>query len=237
MKWIIYLRVSTDEQSKSGLGIEAQRSACMKYINQHASNLDETVEFVDEGLSGTLDVEERQGLFQAINELKKGDVFVVQKRDRLGRDSMINATLERMILKKKCRLVSASGDTQEGTDPTSKLMRQIIDNFSEYEVGMIRQRTKHALQVKSQRGERTGTIPYGFQLSCDGVHLELCESEQICLRMIYSLRDEGFSLSEIAESMNEVGHSNRLGSPWRKSAVQRLVESRDRKSSLERILV
>ena len=61
MKYVIYLRVSTDQQ---GLGIEAQRDMCQKYISK--SHEGSYVEFVDDGFSGALELDKRPGLLSAI---------------------------------------------------------------------------------------------------------------------------------------------------------------------------
>lgn len=57
MKYVIYLRVSTDQQTESGLGLEAQRQICQKYVIENGNH--ESIEFVDEGLSGALSIEKR----------------------------------------------------------------------------------------------------------------------------------------------------------------------------------
>src|SRR5579863_4277630 len=81
---IIYRRVSTDEQAKSGLGVDAQLAICQ----QGAARLGLRVTSVctDEGLSGSLAPQERPGLLDAIGKLRRGDVLLVSKRDRLARD-------------------------------------------------------------------------------------------------------------------------------------------------------
>ena len=50
-------------------------------------------------------------------------------------------------------------------------MRGIVDVFAAYERGVIKSRTRAALAVKRTRGERIGGIPYGYELTADGVHL------------------------------------------------------------------
>ena len=76
MATIAYLRVSTDEQASSGLGLEAQLAAIRAAATPDAV-------FTDDGYSGSNI--ERPALHAALSALKKGDVFMVAKRDRLGR--------------------------------------------------------------------------------------------------------------------------------------------------------
>lgn len=56
MKYIIYLRVSTDQQVQSGLGLEAQRDTCLRYIKDAGAKV---LEYADEGFSGALEMEKR----------------------------------------------------------------------------------------------------------------------------------------------------------------------------------
>jgi len=74
-----YLRVSTDAQADSGLGLEAQRSAITAAAARLGLDLGDV--FTDAGLSGALELEDRPGLFAAVNALKRGDTLLVAKRD------------------------------------------------------------------------------------------------------------------------------------------------------------
>ena len=79
---IIYTRVSTQDQAESGLGLEAQETECRKYAARfewEVVNL-----FTDSGISGAADLDKRPELLNALAELKRGDVFLVYKLDRLS---------------------------------------------------------------------------------------------------------------------------------------------------------
>src|SRR5690606_27053025 len=100
-RYLIYLRVSTDKQESSGLGIEAQRYACTEYIARAGGELH--AEYVDI-VSGTdrkrRELDQRPQLVEALAALKRDDVLIVAKRDRLGRDPYINCMIERMVEKR-----------------------------------------------------------------------------------------------------------------------------------------
>ena len=106
-----YLRVSTDQQSESGLGLDAQRRAIEQAA--HRQGLLVAGVYEDAGLSGSKDIEDRPGLLEAVSALKRGDVLCIAKRDRLGRDVVAVALIERLISRKGGRVLSAAG---EGTD-------------------------------------------------------------------------------------------------------------------------
>lgn len=218
MKYIIYLRVSTDQQVTSGLGLEAQRQICLKLV----PNGSQVLEYADEGFSGALEMEKRPALLAALGILSKDDVLLVAKRDRIGRDPIVNAMIERAVERKKARLISASGDVKDGNDPSAILMRRMVDAFAEYERLIIGARTKVALNVLKMDGKRTGHIPYGYSLCIDNIHLETNSDEQYNLKLMNQLRDEGLSLRQISEEMNFYNRWNRNG-PWNHVSIKRVM--------------
>ncbi len=103
-----YLRCSTDRQADSGLGIEAQRAS----ITATAARLGLPLAavFTDAGASGSLAIDDRPVLLDAVSVLKRGDVLLVAKRDRIGRDVVEVAMVERLVTKRGARIVSAAGE-------------------------------------------------------------------------------------------------------------------------------
>jgi DNA invertase Pin-like site-specific DNA recombinase len=92
---IAYLRVSTDRQADSGLGLEAQHASIAACAARLGVRLAEV--FSDAGTSGSLTIEDRPVLLDAVASLKRGDVLIVAKRDRLGRDVIAVAMIERLV--------------------------------------------------------------------------------------------------------------------------------------------
>lgn len=218
-----YLRVSTDAQAESGLGLDAQRAAIVTAAARLGLALADT--FTDAGLSGALDVANRPGLFAAINAIRRGDVLIVAKRDRLGRDVIALAMIERLIVRKGARVLSAAGEGTEADDAASMLQRRILDAFGEYERLLIGQRTKAALKAKRQRGERAGNLPFGFALADDGRTLLPCLAEQRIIGLIRQLREAGYSLRAIADRLNAEGFTTRRGSAWRHVYVANIAHT------------
>ncbi len=208
MNFIAYLRVSTDQQALSGAGLDAQHDACRRVAGDLAGV------YRDEGVSGKTGLDKRPALLQAIAQLLKGDVLIVAKRDRLGRDPLVVAMIESAVQRKGARIVSAAGEGTDSDSPSDILMRRMVDAFAEYERLIIGARTKSALQAKKQRGERVGHIPFGMQLSADGIHLEECAKEQATLRKIELLHQSGMSLRKIADELNEQGIFKRGEEKW-----------------------
>lgn len=216
-----YLRVSTDSQADSGLGLESQLTTVKASASRLGLVLVEV--FTDAGLSGALGIEDRPSLFAAVQALKRGDVLIVAKRDRLGRDLIGVALIERSIARKGARVLSAAGEGTEGTDASAMLQRQILDCFSEYERRLIGQRTKAALRAKRERGERAGNLPFGYSLNPDGRTLDRNEAEQAVLSALGELRRAGYSQRAIAAELNRQGFTTRRGTAWRHQYVAALA--------------
>lgn len=222
MRYSIYLRVSTDQQAESGLGIEAQKEMCLKYIEN--KQYEDFKIFKDDGYSGSLDVDKRPDLRKALDYLVKGDVLLVAKRDRLGRDVLINLLIEREVAKKKCQIETAAGEFIDNEDPSNVLMRTIIDGFSKHEIMMTKARTKAALAVKKRRGERTGYIPYGYRVKEDKIQLEPDENEQKNIRSIRELHTSGLTYRSIADELLLRNVLNRKNEPWTYVAIFQLIK-------------
>lgn len=201
-----YVRVSTEEQADSGLGLEAQRTAIASAAGR--MGLEIVHWYSDEGVSGGK-IDGRFGLLQAIDAIKRGYILLVARRDRLARDAMLACWIEKEITKRFGSIVSVAGEGTDNNDPTSILMRRIIDAFAEYERLMIGVRTKAALQVKARRGERVGRFAhYGYRLdACGGMVAD--EREKDAIPLMLEWRRQGLSYAQIAADLEAQGFVGR----------------------------
>jgi DNA invertase Pin-like site-specific DNA recombinase len=88
---------------------------------------------------------------------------------------------------------------------------------------LIRARTKAALRAKRARGERAGTLPFGFTLGSDGRTLQPHPDEQATLEIVRARRAEGLSLRDIAAELNRLGRVTRRGSRYQHQHVYNLL--------------
>jgi DNA invertase Pin-like site-specific DNA recombinase len=214
---VAYIRVSTDEQA---LGPEAQRAAIEAWAR--AQGVTVTSWHSDLGVSGSLSPDRRPALMAALDALSESGsgLFVASKRDRLGRDLVGTAMLERLAERAGARVVTADCVGAEDT-PEGGLLRGLVDCFAAYELCIIRARTKAALRVKALRGERTGQLPFGYGVAPDGVRLVPIPAEQTVIERVRSLRADGVTMRAIVARLNSEGAPCR-GSRWHLSLVARL---------------
>jgi len=210
------LRVSTDEQATSGLGLDAQRAAIRKAFGEPDAV------YADEGISGSNP--RRPGLLGALESLKRGDVLAVAKRDRLARDTFLALWIEKECKKRGASVLSAAGEGN-GNDPAAQLMRTLVAAFATYERQLIGARTAAALQAKRARGQKTGgDVPFGYHLEDDGTTLTADPDEQRVLSLIQRLRAEGESLRAISDHLAKRGYTNKKGAAWHPQSIKRLLD-------------
>lgn len=156
---VAYVRVSTDEQAVSGLGLAAQRAAIEAECTRRGLHLLAVHE--DAGASArTLD---RPGLAAALAELADGagDVLMVAKLDRLSR-TVHDATGLMLAAEREGWGLVALDMAVDTTTAQGAAMAQVLAVFAELERRLIGQRTRDALAVKRAQGVRLGrprTLP------------------------------------------------------------------------------
>ena len=214
---VAYIRVSTEGQHE---GSAAQRVAIERWAKRNGAEVVAWCE--DLGVSGAAALDARPGLLAALDALSPGRVLVVAKRDRLARDVVAAAMVERLVARAGARVASVAGEGTGSDDPASMLMRRIVDAFAEYERALIRARTRAALQARRARGYRAGEVPFGFRAEVDG-RLIPVPAEQEALALVQNLRAAGLSIRAITAELNRhLPHAAR-GARWHPTTVARLV--------------
>jgi DNA invertase Pin-like site-specific DNA recombinase len=234
MKYIIYIRVSTENQGEHGLGAEAQLHACNEWIdkNRNKSEVLDTRIYKDV-TTGTDRHKKllagRPKLMEALSEISNGDVLLTLKRDRIARDRLVIGLIEHELAKKKARLICANGDG-DGDSPSDDALRGMLDVFAQYEGAIIRERIKMAMERKKARGERMGHIPYGYMLDANK-NVIINPDEAKVLETMYNYRMiSKMNFRDIATKLNEQGYRNRPnknsnGSLWTYGATSRVYKN------------
>ena len=217
MKLVAYLRVSTDEQERSGLGLEAQESKVRAYCDLYGHEL---VALVQDSASGkNLN---RPGLQEALSMLKSGeaDGLIVAKLDRLTRSVVDMGQLLKSYFSGRSSLVVVVEQVDTGT-AAGRLVVNLLTSVSEWERQAIGERTRDALRAKRARGEKTGGgVPFGFSV-VDGKLVE-DRQEQEVMRLVLDLRAEGYSFRQIAAQLNRDGATPKRGGQWFPAQVRNL---------------
>lgn len=196
-----YIRVSTEDQAESGLGMEAQRTRCKAMCEVKA--WPEPTFYVDDGISGTKDVDKRPGLQKLVDDIKAGKVnaVVIPSLDRLGRRMHIIINLLDAFNKHGVSLVSCKESFDTST-PQGQFVLHMFAALAQLERDLISQRTIDALFERSKRdGETGGRLPYGYVRSSDGVLVDTDAAKDV--RRIFALHRRGASLREIGAKVGK----------------------------------
>lgn len=213
-----YIRVSTEEQH---LGPEAQRAAITAWATREGVTV--LSWHTDAGVSGATELDNRPALAAALGALRAdgAGLLVVARRDRLARDCYVAAAIDRAVATAGARVVSADG-TCNGDTPADAFMRTILDAAAEYERALIRGRTKAALAAKRAKGERTGTVPYGYSADATGRLVE-CPAELAVIAQVRALRTAGMTFRGIVAELARAGVVGRTGRALDVRQVHNLV--------------
>jgi DNA invertase Pin-like site-specific DNA recombinase len=209
------------DQSESGCSLVLQREKIEGYCKLHELELLHVYE--DAGRSAK-NINGRPAFVECLEFLraKKADGLVCYKLDRAFRSTTDCLETVEMLKKKGLEFVSITENVStDGAIGT--LFVSILASLSAFERQLTSERTSQALQGKIQRGERTGTLRYGYDLDLDGVHLIPNPEEQQVLTKIQRYRAKGVSLRQIAEKLNKQGCKTKQGGSWKHSTVQGLV--------------
>ena len=213
-KIISYIRVSTQKQGQSGLGLEAQQKAVQQYLAKQGSEL--VAEFV-EVESGRKTDKQRPELAKALEACKKNKaVLVVAKLDRLAR----NVHFISGLMKSKVKFVAL--DMPEANELTLHVMAA----FAEFEAKRISERTKAALEVAKERGVKLGSA--GVANLKPNIEVRQANARDFARSLAgvfegFQLR--GLTQRSMVEELNALGIKTSRGGSWSLVQVQRVIKS------------
>ncbi|WP_417782559.1 recombinase family protein [Terasakiella pusilla] len=220
MKYVTYKRVSTKDQGKSGLGLDAQERDIQLFLENYSGVPWEVVAEYTEVQSGA--DSERPVLSEAITLAKKeGAILLVAKLDRLSRKVSFIATL---MDDKKLDLKVAVMPNAD------KFQLHIYAALAEQERDFISTRTKAALaEVKRKAYEEGRPNPLGGlrdkTMKRNKVRIEQADKQAKKLAgLVLPMKERGDSLRAIAKSLNEAGVTTPRGGHWQAPQVKRLIE-------------
>jgi DNA invertase Pin-like site-specific DNA recombinase len=206
---VLYIRVSTDEQSAS---IEAQREVCQRIATTRGYEI--VGEFVDENVSGAIEIEKRPALKNALRALadERADRLIVAKLDRLARNVRVALEIdEDYATRHGWGIVFGDMDVDTST-AVGKMQLSMFASVARFERDRIAERTREALAVKRAQGVRLGR-PSALPVAV--------------VAHIVAERQAGSSLRTIADGLRRDGvPTAQGGQAWHASTVRKVLASR-----------
>lgn len=212
-KFVSYCRVSTAQQGRSGLGLEAQEAAVAAYLAPRGTLIAEFVE-IETG-KGANALARRPELRAALETCKKqGAVLVIAKLDRLAR----NVHFVTGLLESGCDFVATD------MPQANKVMIQMYAVMAEWERDQISARTKAALAAVKARGTRLGVSgPANLKLNIEVRQAAADAFARKLSGLVKGFRARALTQRGMVAELNTAGVSAPRGGQWRLAQVQRLL--------------
>jgi DNA invertase Pin-like site-specific DNA recombinase len=215
---VTYIRVSTAQQGKSGLGIEAQRAALARFVE--AEGCEVLAEFVEvETGKGADAIDRRPQLAAALAMARKAKAAVlVAKLDRLSRDV---AFISDLMARRVAFIVAELG---ADADP---FMLHLYAALAEKERNLIANRTRAALAVRKAQGVKLGNPVNLAAAGAKGAETQRAGADAFAanvLPIVRQIQATGARTARaVATALNERGVRTARGGEWHDSTVRNLL--------------
>lgn len=211
-RFVAYYRVSTQEQGRSGLGLEAQREAVARYLNGGTWELIGEYTDVESGKR-----DDRPELLRAITHARRARAtLVIAKLDRLSRKvSFVSSLMDAGV-----KFVAADNPS------ANELTIHILAAVAQAERKAIGERTKAALAAAKARGTKLGNpkINLARPSALAAISSRAREFAETTLPTIRHLQGCGCkTLQSVADALNARAVPTARGGSWTATAVRRVV--------------
>lgn len=217
--YVSYVRVSTERQGRSGLGLEAQQMAVREYLQASQGKLLSEYTEIETGRR-----RDRPQLQAALELCRRSRaILVVGKLDRLAR----NVAFVSSLLESRVRFVAVDMPEADVT------FLQMAAVFGEWEARKVSERTKAALEAAKARGTRLGWAmasraaqqPEASRMGVDAIRQRAALFAANTRPIIESIQKAGVTtLSGIANALNCRGVRTQRGGRWYPTTVRNLLQ-------------
>ena len=213
-QYVTYTRVSTKEQGRSGLGLEAQHRDIKLYLESYSEEPWEVIAEFSDILSGG-DVTRPQ-LMEALEMVKKtGAELLVAKLDRLSRRvSFVSNLLDDPKVKLRVAQMPHA----------DKFQLHIYAALAEQERDFISKRTKAALKVAKEKGVKLGGLRDKTMKRNKAIQEKANAEAARLLKTIIPMRKDNMTLEAIAEALQGQGVATSRGGKWTAKQVSRVLD-------------
>lgn len=220
MKAVIYARYSSDSQREES--IEGQLRECTAFAEKNGMTV--LRHYIDRAYSAKTDNRpEFQNMIKDSGK-KLFDVVIVWKLDRFARNRYDSARYKAMLKRNGVKVVSATEVISEGAEGI--ILEAVLEGYAEYYSAdlsekVIRGMTDNALKAKFTGG----TVPIGYLVNNEQ-RFEIDPLTAPFILEAYKRYDEGYTLKQVRDWLNEKGLKNSLGRPMQFGSVRHLLKNR-----------
>ena len=222
MRVFSYLRYSSLNQ-KGGVSLELQREAIAQFIESNSSWAgQQPIERRDEAKTGTT-FAGRVGFGSILSDAARGDVVIVYKYDRLGRNLLES-------LQNLNHLEQIAGiAVYSATEPNTEVVRNLLLTMAQEYSRQLSDRCKRALDSLAAAGYTTNKPPYGYRLEKNGrrtgAKFVVVPEQAEVVRRMFKMRLDGHSLREIARTLNDCNIATPRKKMWTVSGMHAMLRN------------
>jgi DNA invertase Pin-like site-specific DNA recombinase len=213
---VLYLRVSSEKQGESGLGLEAQEDVCRRECERRGWDVTEVITEVQSTRKARPLAEEAMQLARDAQ-----GVLVVADDDRMSRSTIETLLVYERSLREGWHFYACNMPNADSTTPEGKFMATVYAGIGELEREKVRRRTKRAMQAKRDRGEYVGRPNAIMRRAKDP---EAAARMEKIVDRVCALREDGLSYQRIADVLNEEGVRTFKGGTWVKQYVAQTLK-------------
>lgn len=220
-KAVAYIRVSTGKQD---LSMEAQEEKVKLYCQLNSLELAEIIR--ERAVTAKIKLNKRPEGAKIDHMLKNGVHHIVScKLDRLFRNAVdaLSHVEEWDEAGISLHLVDLGGMAVNTGSSMGKMLITMLAGWAEFERNIISERTATALSFKKRSGLVYNHVPFGY-VAEDG-KLTLDATEQAVIAQMTTLRGQGTSYNEIANTLTNDGVATKQGGVWRSQTVKNILTS------------
>jgi DNA invertase Pin-like site-specific DNA recombinase len=222
---VLYIRVSTDEQARQGVSLDAQEERLRAYCTMRGLAVVGTIR--DEGVSAFKHLDKRPGGAELLRLVARGEAVhvVALKLDRLFRNAADALALTEAWNRQgvALHLVDMGGAAMDTASATGRMMLTMLAGFAEFERALISERTATALTFKRDKREAYAPTPYGYRRT--GATLKPHKGELATVARIRAWAEAGEGFAAIARRLNADEVPTKRGGRWHASTVRYLVRN------------
>lgn len=218
---VAYIRVSTEEQAREGVSLDAQESKIVAYAAALGWTLSDIVRDAGESAKSL----NRSGIVTLLEQVRAVWIerIVVAKLDRLTRSVRDLGELIDLCSKHDVALVSV-GETLDTSTAAGRMVVNMLGVVAQWEREAIAERTATSLAHKRQERTVYGSTPFGYVRKGDA--LVPCAGEQAALCEAIRMDRAGSSFRQIAAMLTERRVRPKRGRAWYASSVRAMLRSR-----------
>lgn len=214
-KVAIYARVSTSNQGETGISINDQIACCVAYCV--ANNLSYDV-FVDV-ISGSKD---NRPQFNRLREnIGNYSRVVVSKMDRLARSLKVSVNFIDFLDANNVEFISVK-DNISSRNYQNRFLLNMLSVAGSFERDQIIERVKSTKAFLKANNRVSGATPYGYDVDENGKLINN-EREMDVVAQIKNYSRRGYSLSAIADMLNENGTETKRGNKWFAQTIKNVL--------------